>query len=79
LLAPAPGAGFADWVLAAYDPRADHQRMGQALAANPDTGAAFDGLRKGYPWRRELGHFAPPVDADPALRRLLASAGFARP
>ena len=74
-----PGAGFADWVLAAYDPRVDCRRMRQALAADPDTGAAFDALRKGYPWRRELGYFAPPEGTDAALCRLLESAGFASP
>ncbi len=70
--------GFCDAVLAAYDPRRDTASLGAAVAGlSPDAvGAAFDRLRKHYPWRREFSHFVLPGGLDAQLRRRLLAAGF---
>ena len=69
---------LAESVLAAYDPRRDCRSLREAIAgAAPDmAGAAFDGLRKHYPWRREFSHFSLPDRLPAELRRQLLAAGF---
>lgn len=65
-------------LLKCYDPRHDDARMRGALAAATDRRAAFDGLRKQYPERRELASWR--FAASGAIaRRYRALAGFDGP
>jgi len=70
-------ASFEGLVLDAYDPRRDHRQLLAALAGTSAGGAAFDALRKNYPWRREFSHYVPEGTIPQALAPLLRGAGFA--
>ena len=65
-------------LLTAYDPASDSSALKATLQqVAADRSAAFDGLRKHYPVRREFGCQVPVGVDDPAARRLLHAAGFA--
>lgn len=76
-LTVADAASFESLVLDAYDPRHDHRQLLAALAGTSPGGAAFDALRKNYPWRREFSHYAPQGPIPQTLASLLRGAGFA--
>lgn len=69
------GDGLAEAVLVAYDPRADHRRMIEAMASAPPE-RVFDHLRRHYPERREFSQFEVTGPLAPTLRRQLAALGF---
>ncbi len=72
-LEAAPDGSAVAAILSAYDPRADHARLRQLLAARPDERrAAFDRVRRACPQRREFGRYRLGAEA-PAM---LKHAGF---
>src|SRR5690606_7018201 len=62
-------------ILTAYDLRHDDADLRRSVT-EADRGAAFDGLRRNYPLRREFSEFLVEKGASPALCKAAAGLGM---